>query len=596
MHVGNGIATRRTGHRPAVRHSFTPARLALLAAAALAVGCGSGDSTGPGGSTAVASVTVSPASASLGVGATEQFSARATDGTGAAVTNGSISWSSSDATVATVDSKGLATGKSVGTTTITATVGAVSGTAALSVTTPIATLTLTPSADTVVVREGTQLTAVAKDSAGNVVSGAFQWSSSDTMVAVVDADGAVSTRSAGHATITASVGGKTATAALTVKPAFLSVRGLFAQIEHRSSTYGYYNGELLQDWGSTEQGVGIPVASEVAAQFDAMRALGVNTITFEVRTTDDSMSSAGFVPPDCNLPPLLGLTWPTPEAAKLANLVSLFDLAQQKGIKIVLFLVNTHMEQPADSNAEWLGPILDAVGQHPALSLVLFNGNTHIDPSNNQCGTPAEPPLWLGSTAQPAEYVQWAIGFARDRGVSTTKLSAEALVGIAAMNSTSPAGSYATGSHLWDPVAVLKQIFDNLQIPDAERTYALSFYERQKCAPPTPDGCVDETPSAWAEETVRSVFGTIGWSTKATVVATEMGVFPTDPTWPTAQGVDDLLTLLETYGVAGGSVYRWTTSTNDEESDPSVPMPVKMRGLAYSYTAVKDVLVKHYLQ
>lgn len=459
----------------------------------------------------------------------------------------------------------------------------------------VSTLTLTPAADTLVVRQGTQLTAVAKDSAGNVVSGTDQWSSSDTMVAVVRSGGAVTTRSAGQATITVSVGGKTATAAVTVKPAPLSVRGLFAQIEHRGASYGYYNGELLQDWNSTEQGVGIPVASEAAAQFDAMRALGVNTITFEVRATDGTMSSSGFVPPDCNLPPLLGLTWPTPEPDKLANLVSFFDLAQQKGIKIVLFLVNTHMEQPADSNAEWLGPILDAVGQHPALSLVLFNGNTHIDPATNQCGTPAEPPLWLGPTSQPAQYVQWAIGFARAMGVSTTKLSAEALVGIAAFDAQSPSGSYATDGHLWDPVLVLKDIFDYLKIPDVERTYALSFYERRKCAPPAPGGCVDEDPSAWAEETVRNVFGTIGWSTKARVTATEMGVFPTDPTWPTAQGVDDLLTLLEKYGVAGGSVYRWTTSTNSEESDPSVPMPVKMRGLAYGYTAVKDVLVKHYL-
>ncbi len=465
-----------------------------------------------------------------------------------------------------------------------------------STTVSVATLTLTPAADTLVVRDGTQLTAVAKDSAGNVLSSAARWSSSDTMVAVVSSGGAVATRSAGHVSIVVSVGGRTATAALTVKPAPLAVRGLFAQIEDRGATYGYYGGELLQDWRSTEQGVGIPVESEAAAQFDAMRALGVNTITFELRATDASMSSAGFVPPDCNLPPLLGLTWPTPEADKLANLVSLFDLAQQKGIKIVLFLVNTHMEQPADSNAEWLGPILDAVGQHPALSMVLFNGNTHIDPSTNQCGTPAEPPLWLGPTAQPAQYVQWAIGFARDRGVSATKLSAEALVGIAAMNSTSPAGSYATDGHLWDPVAVLKDIFDNLQIPDAERTYALSFYERRKCAPPTPMGCMDEAPSPWAEESLQHVFATVGWSTKARLVATEMGVFPTDPTWSTAQGVDDLLTLLENYGVPGGSVYRWTTSANDEESDPSVPMPVKMRGTGYSYTAVKDALVKHYLQ
>ncbi|HEV2146305.1 MAG TPA: lamin tail domain-containing protein [Longimicrobiaceae bacterium] len=68
----------------------------------------------------VAAVTVSPSSATVGAGATQQFTATATDDAGSTVAT-TFTWTSADPAVATVDGSGLATGVAAGTATIRAT-------------------------------------------------------------------------------------------------------------------------------------------------------------------------------------------------------------------------------------------------------------------------------------------------------------------------------------------------------------------------------------------------------------------------------------------------------------------------------------------
>jgi hypothetical protein len=82
----------------------------------------------------VASVTVSPASLSLVVGGTQQLTPTTLDVNGATLTGRTISWTTSDATKATVSAAGLVTAAAVGTATITATSEGKSGAAALTVT------------------------------------------------------------------------------------------------------------------------------------------------------------------------------------------------------------------------------------------------------------------------------------------------------------------------------------------------------------------------------------------------------------------------------------------------------------------------------
>jgi hypothetical protein len=370
--------------------------------------------------------------------------------------------------------------------------------------------------------------------------------------------------------------------------------GLYVQFERRGWPSEYWPGQVIQNWNQFDSVVGGAVSSEVALQLDKMRAMGVNTITVELRAADTG-STGTFAPPDCNVPPVLGLQFPQPTTTELANLLAFFDLVQSKGMKVWLRLVNTHMEQqpPADSQT-WLGAIFETVGRHPALDLVLFEGSAHLNVDANGatiCGIPAEPALWLGPRSVPATYVQWAIGFAMSLGAPASKLSAEAVVGSYFVENNPPAGSDATDGHLWSPIAVEKAILDNLGIAADQRTYALSFYEHRKCSDAGSLPCTDLSPHDWANQTLQYVTGVIGSGPR--IVAPEMGVAPPidQANWSARHAMESLVFLLHKYAIGGGAFWRWTNFDNSQDSDPALAAPVKQRGVEFLYNAVqKEVL------
>jgi hypothetical protein len=79
-------------------------------------------------------ITITPSSPAIVLGATEQFNATGTfsDGTTENLI-GQVTWTSSDIEVAIIDATGMATPTGEGTTTISATLGTVNGTAVLAV-------------------------------------------------------------------------------------------------------------------------------------------------------------------------------------------------------------------------------------------------------------------------------------------------------------------------------------------------------------------------------------------------------------------------------------------------------------------------------
>ena len=83
------------------------------------------------------SITVAPSTGSIQVGSTLQFSATGTynDGSNTVIT-ASVSWQTGNASVATIDASGLASGVGAGSATITASLNSVSGSATLTVTAP----------------------------------------------------------------------------------------------------------------------------------------------------------------------------------------------------------------------------------------------------------------------------------------------------------------------------------------------------------------------------------------------------------------------------------------------------------------------------
>lgn len=102
---------------------------ALLGALVLFTACDGGDDDAR-----VTSITVTPATSSIEVlGGTQQFSAEVQDQNGNTMTGQTVLWSSDDENVASVDQSGRATALAEGSVRITASIGNVSGSAALSV-------------------------------------------------------------------------------------------------------------------------------------------------------------------------------------------------------------------------------------------------------------------------------------------------------------------------------------------------------------------------------------------------------------------------------------------------------------------------------
>src|SRR5438067_1425819 len=161
----------------------------------------------------VASVSVTPASATISAGQSAQLTATPQDANGNPLSGRTVTWSSSNTSVAVADVNGKVTGVAPGSATITATSEGQSGTAALTVTNvPVASLTVSPASASVGAGQTVQLTATAKDANGKTVSGrVVTWSSSSASVATVTGSGLVTGVTAGSATITATSEGQSGT-------------------------------------------------------------------------------------------------------------------------------------------------------------------------------------------------------------------------------------------------------------------------------------------------------------------------------------------------------------------------------------------------
>ena len=163
----------------------------------------------------VESVTLDRSSATINKDATLTLTATVTPED---ARNKTVTWSSSNNSVATVDENGVVTGVGVGTATITvaATDGNKTATCDVTVIIPVASVTLDQSEATVAMNE--KLTLAATVLPDNATNKTVTWSSSNNSVATV-ANGVVSPKEEGAVTITARVGDKSATCAVTVVPA-----------------------------------------------------------------------------------------------------------------------------------------------------------------------------------------------------------------------------------------------------------------------------------------------------------------------------------------------------------------------------------------
>ena len=168
----------------------------------------------------VASITVSSNTSSIANGLTQQFTATATysDNSTANVTS-TVTWSTLSASVATINSSGLLTSDGQGTTTVTATLGGVSGSANFTVTAPaLKSIKISPSSASIVYGSTQQFTATAGYTDGSTtdVSATAAWSVANTAVATIDSNGLATAVAVGSTKATAMLNGVSASAAITV--------------------------------------------------------------------------------------------------------------------------------------------------------------------------------------------------------------------------------------------------------------------------------------------------------------------------------------------------------------------------------------------
>lgn len=151
------------------------------------------------------------------LGDTLRLTAEVQDQAGRPMPGEAVVWSAGDSLVARVDGEGLVTAVGNGTATVTATSATISGDAAVEVMQVARRVTLTPSADTLILGDSLRLAAEALDANGHPVGGAaFIWSSSDSAIATVDTSGVARGVGEGTAEITAAAGDLRGVSRLTV--------------------------------------------------------------------------------------------------------------------------------------------------------------------------------------------------------------------------------------------------------------------------------------------------------------------------------------------------------------------------------------------
>jgi len=189
--------------------TITAALGPVSASTSLVVGC----------ITQLRSIAVTPADPTILIGGNLQFMATGsyTGGCTANLTN-SVTWSSSNAGVITINNSGDATGVAQGSATITAGLGAISGSTTSVTEAVLVSIAVTPAKPSIVLGNSQQFTATGTYNNGSTqnLTGTATWSSSSPGVATMSTTGLATSVSAGSTTITAAMGSISGSTTLSV--------------------------------------------------------------------------------------------------------------------------------------------------------------------------------------------------------------------------------------------------------------------------------------------------------------------------------------------------------------------------------------------
>ena len=142
-------------------------------------------------------------------------------------TNKTVTWSSNNPLIASVDQNGTVTGQAEGTTTITAKAGGKTATCTVTVKKGVVAVeSITLDITSAILNTGETLTLIATVKPDNATNKTVTWSSNNTSIATVDQNGKITAMGGGTATITAKAGDKSATCAVTVTEGFVPVESV----------------------------------------------------------------------------------------------------------------------------------------------------------------------------------------------------------------------------------------------------------------------------------------------------------------------------------------------------------------------------------
>ncbi len=285
--------------RTTVWSSNTPAT-ATINSAGLATGVAAGSTTikatsaSSNGTTVLTvtaptlvSIAVTPANPTISISQTQQFTATGTYSNNTTQNlTGSVTWTSSATGVATINSSGLASPVAGGSTTITATLGAVSGSTGLTVNAPtIVSIALSPQSPTLRIGSILQFSAIAtlSDNSTLDVTSTATWSSSQPTFISVSSTGLATALTQAFATITVSQGSAGASTQVQGIPPFTATGSMGAARRGPMATL-LNNGKVLITGGSNSSILATatlydPAAGTFTATGSMTTARGVHTAT-----------------------------------------------------------------------------------------------------------------------------------------------------------------------------------------------------------------------------------------------------------------------------------------------------------------------------
>lgn len=250
------------------------------------------------------SIAVTPPNPVVSKGRPQQFTAtgKYSDGTTQDLTS-AVTWTASPSGIAAMSSTGLAAAQAIGTATVTATSGSISGTDFLVVSAAsLVSIAVSPSNSTVPKGETKALAATGmySDASTQNLTSSVVWMSSPSSVATISGSGVATAQGAGAATISATLGSMTGTGVLNVSaPALVSIAvapansSIALGATQQLTATGMFSDGSTQDLTSSATWASASGSPTVAAITSPGVALAENFGTATISATSGSVSGSG---------------------------------------------------------------------------------------------------------------------------------------------------------------------------------------------------------------------------------------------------------------------------------------------------------------